>query len=475
MLSSGRVAILALVVCGTACGSSSETRAATVTWRACEAVQPATQCGTLLVDEQRSHPGRRTIPLNVVVQRASRPAASEPVFALAGGPGEGSTGLLAAINRAWPAVRDRRDIVLVDQRGTGRSNPLHCQTRIAEDPAAAFGHVFDPAVVAACREGLAKTHDLSAYTTTAAADDLEDLRRALGYDRILIWGGSYGSRLAQAYMQRHPDRVALAVLDGVAPLDVAVTAQFGDNLQRAIDRTLADCRREDTCRAQFPALDEDWQRLIRRLHDAPAQTHVTLPSGFHSPVTMSLGDFAYAVRGILYASTGHDELPAMIHQAAVSGDLSQFADRYWQRAMRLGDTLALGLHLSVLCHDEVRPTAETPLTERSAAGHGTMGRYLAEEYLRACRAWNVHAAPAGSPPATLTVPALLLSGEFDPSTPPAFGARVAALFPRGRHDVAPRGAHGLSFSCAREAVSHVLTHGTLAAMPPVCPADSARQ
>jgi len=422
-----------------------------VTWTDCAEPATAVRCGSIRVREDRSSAHDREIEISFEVLAATGPRSAEPVLALSGGPGDPSTGLRDPITRVWSAVRERRDVVLVDQRGTGRSSPLHCRMNVAADPASAFGHLFDRGLFARCRETLAATHDLSAYRTDSAADDLDEIRAALGYEKIVLWGGSYGSRLAQSYMQRHAGRAAFVVLDGVVPIDVAITGRYPVHLQAAIDA--------------IPDAAPPIRRIAARLLSVPAQTYVVDRTGGRVAVTMTIGDFAYAVRGILYGAQGSVQLPAMLQEAERSGDLSAFAQRYWERAARMDQALAHGLHLSVLCSEDV-PFISAE--DRRAAESTIGGTYILDEYIAACRIWDVP--PVARPaPQSRPLPALLLSGAFDPVTPASMAERTAAWLPAARLFTAPRSGHGISFGCAAAAVDAALAEGNTASLPPVCP------
>lgn len=422
-----------------------------VTWTDCAEPETGVRCGSIRVPEDRSSAHGRTIEIGFEVLAAIGPKRAEPVLALSGGPGDPSTGLRAPITRLWSAVRDRRDVVLVDQRGTGQSSPLHCRMNVAADPASAFGHIFDRALFARCRETLAATHDLGAYRTDSAADDLDEIRTALRHEKIVLWGGSYGSRLAQSYLQRHGERVAFVVLDGVVPIDVAITGRYPVHLQAAIDA--------------IPEVTAPMGRIAAQLQSAPAQTHIVDRTGGRVAVTMTIGDFAYAVRGILYGAQGAVQLPAMLQAAERSGDLSAFAQRYWERAARMDQGLAHGLHLSVLCGEDVPFISAA---DRRAAESSVGGTYILDEYSAACRIWNVPAVvrPAPQP---RPMPALLLSGAFDPVTPSSMAERTAAWLPAAKLFTAPRAGHGISFGCAAAAVDAALADGNGASLPPVCP------
>lgn len=176
-------------------------------------VNESVLCGTVTVPESRAVADGRTIALNVVVLPSLSKEKKEPLFELAGGPGIAATSSAALYASELRAYRQHRDVVLVDQRGTGKSNGLHCR----DDESRRTGEMYPRGYVERCRDELQRNADLAAYTTDAAADDLDAVRAALGYDRIHLLGLSYGTRLALVYARRHPDGVASLVLAGATP------------------------------------------------------------------------------------------------------------------------------------------------------------------------------------------------------------------------------------------------------------------
>ena len=426
----------------------------------------AGECGILRVLENRASPQGRMIDIRVMVIRADSRPAREAVFMLSGGPGTGSTSM-APVAAGWARpVRTSMDVVLIDQRGTGASHPLECPSEAQADPVAIFGHWQDVKGLAACRALLERDADLTQYTTEAATADIDEVRASLGYERITLLGASYGTRLAQAYARRFPDRVRVMVLDGVLPFDVRAPLTFAATAQHSFDRLAQRCASDPACRRKHPRLAADFARLIARLDAGPLPATVHGPSG---PVTVSMtrGDFGYAVRGLLYDWATVETLPDMIGRAVDSSDLSDFAQAYWRRRVRFDDTLALGMYLSIVCAEDVPFIRDA---EIEAASTGTfLGRYLVDEYREACAVWPRGAVPPDThAPLTGRVPTLLISGGFDPVTPPEFADRVARSLAGARTILSPYTAHGSAAACARPAALHVLSGGTLETMPAVC-------
>jgi pimeloyl-ACP methyl ester carboxylesterase len=426
----------------------------------------AGECGSLRVVENRATNQGRTIDVHVMVLRSDALRAHEAVFMLAGGPGTGSTSMAPMADGWARPVRASMDVVLIDQRGTGGSHPLACVSSAESNPAAIFGHWEDVTGLQACRARLERDADLTQYTTEAAVLDTDDVRASLGYERITLFGSSYGTRLAQAYARRFPERVRALVLDGVLPFGVHAPVTFAASAQQALDRLVRRCEADPPCRATHPRLAADFARIVTRLDAGPMPATVRRAADGVG-VSMSRGDFGYAVRGMLYDWNAYETLPGFVSRAAASGDLSDFAQAYWRRHVRFDDTLALGMYLSVLCTEDVPFIRDADVAASSA---GTfLGRYLVDQYRAACAVWPRGAVPPDAHiPLTAAVPTLLISGAFDPVTPPEFADRVAQALPLARRILSPFTSHGSAGACARSAVLHVLAGGTLDAMPAVC-------
>jgi pimeloyl-ACP methyl ester carboxylesterase len=425
-------------------------------------------CGTVTVLEDRTKPDGRTIDLHVVLLRAASPDVGAPLFLLAGGPGQGATDLAELALGPFAPVLEARDIVLVDQRGTGRSNRLDCPNGSDTDPRKAFGHLFDPEQIAACRKQVSTYADVRLYGTLNVVEDLEEVCDRLGYEHVVLWGGSGGTRTAQVWLREHPDRIEAVALDGVVPLDFRAPSGYARWSQDALDRVFEDCDAQASCKAAYPDLRGDFQKLLTLFDRGPVETFVTTKDGKRVSVPMHRGDFGYAVRGILYGSAGIAKLPRMIHEAARTQDVSAFAQLHWQRDSGLRRFVAMGVHLSVF------GTEDVPFIDRASIPeltNGTfLGTYLIDEYTAACEAWRGRGTlPAGfHDPVRSNVPVLLLSGAYDPSTPPQVAAEVARTLPNSRHIVVRNEAHGAGFGCARRLVVQFLVTGSLEGLGPAC-------
>jgi pimeloyl-ACP methyl ester carboxylesterase len=435
-----------------------------------EGFEQRAECGRFTVFEDRAAGAGRTLALRVTVVRSPAPKPAEPVVFLAGGPGEPGHGLIGLARGALLPVLEARDFVFVDVRGSGDSGRIDCdKPGLASDPAVIFTDLFPVDLLQACREELAARADLRLYTTELAVDDLDDLRRALGHERVLAWGGSYGTRLALTWLQRHPASLAGAVLDGVAPAQNAIGLHFARDAQAALDRALAACRSDAVCTAAAPDPSGDLAQLLRRL-DAGEATGTVRPADGGPAVTVRLsrGHFGYAVRGMLYDPRNVPQLAAWIHQAAASGDFSVFAQAYYDRDVSLWPYLAIGDYLSVVCTEDVPRYREEDIVTATA---GTfLGDYLVRQYRQACAVWpRGEVSEAFYEPIAADVPVLLLSGAYDPSTPPRWAELAAGHLPVSLHVVLSNGAHGAVRSeCGGALTRRFLTTASLDGLDRSC-------
>jgi pimeloyl-ACP methyl ester carboxylesterase len=238
------------------------------------------------------------LAINVVVVPARAPAAAaEPVLLLAGGPGQGAATLARALSQRIGPLRDRYDLILIDQRGTGQSNGLHCAAPAAT--ADLMGRIFDPARLAACRDQLSTHADLTRYTTAASAADYGIILDALGVPRVHVWGVSYGTRLGYEIARRYSDRVRTLTLEGVVPITFTWPSMGATDLETAIDTVVDDCLADASCASTYPDLRRDVNAAFARLQQRPMLVNVVDPAtGAAARVEFSHEDLAYAVRGI---------------------------------------------------------------------------------------------------------------------------------------------------------------------------------
>jgi pimeloyl-ACP methyl ester carboxylesterase len=286
---------------------------------AIEGLKDEALCGTLPVWENRATRQGRKIDLSVVVLPAQTPnPAPDPVFYITGGPGYGSTGAAVGFAGFLANVRKQRDLVFVDQRGTGKSHPLHCDLPGGETDLQGYMRtLFPQESLKACEPRLAAQADLTQYTTAIAMDDLDDVRAWLGYDRINVFGGSYGTRAAQAYMRQHPDHVRSAVLTGVMIMDSRMPLYHARKAQESIDKLLDDCLADEACRAAFPDVRADLAKVIARLDQGPVRQTIQHPkTGKPVELTIGKGAFTTTLRSMQYSAALSARIPLYLHLAA---------------------------------------------------------------------------------------------------------------------------------------------------------------
>ena len=410
---------------------------AAVSLQPCEVREVAARCGKVTVPENREVRGGRTIDLNVVVVPAAAQRRQDALFIIAGGPGMPATRMISWAARTFAAAE--RDIVLVDARGTGESNPLRCPAPGGDgDLQGYFSDLFDPARIAACREELSARADLTRYTTGDVADDLDHVRRALGYSRMSVFGTSYGTRVAQELMRRHPRSLRAVVMKGVVPPSFAMPAGYGANAERSLAAVFALCRADVACREAYPELEAEYAAVMRAAEKGLETELLDRKTGEKATVTIGRGLFGETFRNFLYSPEAYVRLPRAIH-AAAAGDRRELADMAFRYA-RASRGIDLGFFLSVTCAEDLPRVDER--RERVAASNTFLGTYRLDQQIGACRVWpRAKVSRALARPVRSSIPTLLVSGELDPVTPPKNAEEVARTLTRAVHVVVPAGGH----------------------------------
>ena len=396
-------------------------------------------CGTYQVFENRETRQGRTIDLKIVVLPAlGNEPKPDPLFFLAGGPGQGAAQMARPLRDVFRRVQADRDIVRVDQRGTGKSRGLECKSD--DDSLAALSEPIETSMarLRKCLEGL--DADPRFYTTTIAMDDLNDVRQHLGYDRINIYGGSYGTRAALVYLRQQEPTVRSLVIDGVAPPDMRLPLFMARDGQRALDKLLADCDADDTCRTKYPRLAERLRNLIAALDKAPVTARLTHPrTGVAEEVEVN-GEFVVnVIFSALYNPLISSLLPELIDRAE---------RRDFQGLLALatvgsgGDSnMSVGMQLSVVCAEDF-PRITQDQIERESQGT-VFATHLLTARMKACEFWpKGKVDPSFYEPVKSSVPTLVLSGELDPVTPPNWGESVLPHLSNATHIVVPATGHG---------------------------------
>lgn len=401
----------------------------------------AADCGKLPVPLDPSQPDGERIGLHVaVVPALAEESLPDPLVVIAGGPGDAATRFYAAMEGAFTSIVRRRDIVLVDQRGTGLSAPLHCRGLDAEGLDWGVGDSVDEtvALTLACLDDL--VHDPRFFTTSVAVRDLELVRDALGYEQLNLYGVSYGTRVAQHYLRRHPERTRSLVLDGLVPASVALGPDTALESQLALDATWARCEANGSCNAAFPNVRAHFDAVMQRLTKAPADVTVAHPaSGQPTPLVLSRTIAAGVVRLLVYSPQGAAMLPVLFHDA-----FERRYERLAAQALMLAEgvgELAYGLNFAVVCTEDVPFWGELDL----GAQRGTyMGTMFVEALARVCERWPAGVMDEGfKAPVESDVPVLILSGEKDPITPPRYVSLATPFLANHVEVVGPGQGHGM--------------------------------
>lgn len=421
------------------------------------------RCGTFSVFEDREAQAGRRIDIAVVIlPAAENDPEPDPILFVPGGPGQASTSLIGFANAAYSALRQRRDLLLIDQRGTGHSNLLACPGPLPSGNASVLGTLFPPDHIDACREGLSARADLGLYASHLAVDDLAEVLTQLGYQEVNLIGTSFGTRVVQVFLRRHPDRVRTAVLNGVVPVTRNVYLHAATNAQAALDLLIDECESDPVCADLYPDVGSRFWDVVGRFADGPIE--VRRPLG---TVEFDRGDFGYAVRGMLYGELA-DEIIPWTWDAYLTGDFTRFADYAIERAAWVASpTYGTGMHLSVICSEDI-PYGNGDI---DALSTGTfLGRHLYDRYAAACQRWPQGSVPANfHEPVASSAPVLLISGERDPVTPAAWAEEIAASLSNSRHVVVPLGGHAIVGPCTLEMQRALISDGSLDGLGTSCP------
>jgi pimeloyl-ACP methyl ester carboxylesterase len=424
-------------------------------------------CGTLTVYENRATKQGRQIDLNIVLLPALRADAQpDPLFFLAGGPGQGAAKLAKTVREIFRRVQNDRDIVLVDQRGTGKSNPLACYND--DDSLRALTQSLDQALeeVKQCRAKY--DADLTLYTTTIAMDDLDDVRAFLGYEKINVYGGSYGTRAALVYMRQHPDRLRSVILDGVAPTFMRLPLFFPRDTQRAFDLLVRDCEQDDGCRKAYPNLAARTTALMARLEKDQPTVHVTHPrTGERADIAIEPRLLANVIVSTLYSPMASALVPAVI-AAAERNDFQSMLALAGIGSGGEEPNMAIGMQLSVICAEDAPRNTADELKQQ--ADSTLFGKYVMTIQQQACEFWPRGTVdPSFYEPLHSDIPTLVLSGEVDPVTPPTWGEQAASTLSRSKHVVLPGTGHTAGGTgCGQRIMREFIEEGSIADLDTSC-------
>jgi pimeloyl-ACP methyl ester carboxylesterase len=410
-----------------------------------------------------SLPGRK-IALNIawLPARQEMDAAPDPIFFLAGGPGQAAVESFPIVAPAFEEARKQRHVILVDQRGTGGSNPLACRW---DEDVGDQDMALAVRETEACRDRLAKHADLARYTTTDAVRDLDAVRKALGVARVNLVGVSYGTRVAQQYAMRHPQATRSIVLDSPVPNTLVLGNIFARNLDDALALQFGRCTQDPTCRGKLGDPRRELDRLLATLRsEAPLVRYRDPTTGEYRSKRLQPMALAGLVRMYAYQPTAAALLPVLIHEAN-AGRYEGLAALVEMMLGELEDMMAMGMQLSVVCSEDGGRIAPNAQDENTVLGH------MLTDFLSAqCKVWPKAAPPADfHRPLATKVPALVLAGEYDPVTPPRYGREIVRSLPGGRLFVLRGQGHSvLGAGCMPKLFAQFLDTGDAQALDGEC-------
>ncbi|MDY6949390.1 MAG: alpha/beta fold hydrolase, partial [Pseudomonadota bacterium] len=427
----------------------------------------AARCGWLAVPENREQPSGKQIRLHVAVIPSLRlEPAGDPLFVLSGGPGQAASDFYISIAPALARVRRDRDIVVLDQRGTGRSNRLDCA--FPDESDITFGNPQQLSELT--RSCLARLPgDPRYYTTSVAVRDLDEVRAALGYQRLDLYGVSYGTRVAQHYMRRYPKRVRVAILDGVVPPQLALGPDVALDAQAAIDSAFARCQANADCKRAFPNIAGTFASLRTRVQAQPLALAIPDPlSAEPTQTQLGTAELSAAVRLLSYSDETVSTLPLLIHEAE-AGQPQALAAQYLMIKRSLDAQIANGMHFAVVCSEDAPRWHESPVSQPALAR-----TYIGATFMTAmrtiCEQWPRGPVDAEfSKPLSSAIPTLVLSGGNDPVTPARYGEQILPGLSHSRHLVLDGQGHGqLAVGCMPRVLAEFIAAGDAGSINYAC-------
>jgi len=423
------------------------------------------KCGSLNVPENWQQADSRQISLNfVVIPAIAANAEPDPLFVLVGGPGQAGVELAPMLSRIFHRVRQSRELIIIDQRGTGKSSPLSCDD---DDSGDVYADIESNAMVANvldCANSF--TVDLAQYHTNNAVLDFDAVRQALGYQQINLYGISYGSRAALVYMREKPQVLRSVILDAVVPTQTVV-GPVGVQATRAFNLLLSQCAALADCQAAYPHLAADFQKIKHQLAAEPLTAQILHPVTAQ-PTLLKVDElkFISVIHTQLYSRATTEKLPFIISQFA-KGNYLPFVGALSQTEQTSAG-IYTGLNFNILCNEDMpRVTEQLLVLERD---NSFAGDKFFRSVREVCQAWPKFSPPSNfSAPVRSAIPTLLLSGGLDPITPPSWGKLAANGLSNAKHYVAKQAGHGLiTQTCAATMINQFLQHSSFTDIDAAC-------
>lgn len=424
------------------------------------------ECGELLVKENPADSNSREISLNILRLPAISPAPKEdPLFLIQGGPGGSSVDMATIVHYAFTEVRKNRDLIFVDQRGTGKSSPMVCERLSKADELLPEAEQTAKSLlfIKNCAEKYRA--QVTYYTTPYAAQDLDLVRQTLGYEKINLWGGSYGTRVALEYLREFSQHTRTLILDGVAPVQIALPKYFQTDALAALKAINSNCQAQEKCKNLYGDIVTKAEQVTQRFAQAQAdnapisiefehprhqqKTQLILtPKSFSALIFMSLYSRDLTVllpHAIANAEKGDYRLIASL--SALASEQENFSN------------LSEGMRFSIICNED----AHFISAEDIANAKPFFGLNMLKDFADACALWpKANLPPNYNEPIASDVPALLLSGNHDPVTPPRWAEMVAKQLTQSLQIVAPGGNHSISMEgCIPQIIGQFIELGSV--------------
>ncbi len=427
-------------------------------------------CATLTVPLDYDAPDGKTIDLRVARLAAQTNKPKSDAFTLiAGGPGQSATESFPAASYAFRHIRRDRDIILLDQRGTGESNKLDCPSSDDEDEADSL--VFDKVKTEAdskrCRETL--DVDPRFFTTSVAVKDLEALRLALNISQWNLYGVSYGTRFGLHYLRRYPDSVRTIILDAVVPPEVALGPEIPLVAQRSLLRLFDRCESNPDCNDSFPQLRAGTLALMQRLNKNPEDIrYEDINSGELREIKFTDQHLAKTMRLMSYSAHGNAILPSMLYDAIDNNNFASLARQASLQTSGLNTAIAGGMYNAIIC------TEDTPFIpediDRAELDDTYLGSDLLDAMYSNCKSWDEGVLDDDfKNPVVADTPALILSGSDDPVTPPSYGDSIAAHLSSSLHIVNEHQGHmQAALGCMPLLMAEFINTASVASLPIDC-------
>lgn len=425
------------------------------------------RCATLIrpLDPSGGVPGEIELRVAVVPALNLTPEL-DPLVPIAGGPGQGSVQFYAAYSWAFEDVRRNRDILLIDQRGTGESATMDCE--FGDDLIEGeYSTELTIEYTQLCLDEL--PYDPRFFTTSVAVTDIEAVREALGYPALNLYGVSYGTRVAQHFARRYPDSTRTLVIDGVVPPQISLGPEIATESQKAVDSILARCADDTACNERFPDVAEDFERIVSTLREAPVTISIPQPStGRSEEVSFGQGELAAAIRLLAYHPNSIALMPLLISEAG-KGNYVPLGSQFMMTMIAMMDALSLGMHNSVMCAEDV-PFYDAEEIDYDGLEASYMGTFQLEALEAICSVWPAGPIDEGfKAPLATDLPVLLLSGDVDPITPPRYADLAAVDLTNATHLIGKQQGHGqIGVGCTRRIVADFIDSADLENLDASC-------